>query len=143
MTAFALDPRLASDTLPVGDLDLSTLRVMNDRRFPWAILIPRRTAIVELHDLSPADRAQLIEETAIVSEALSRIAAAHKTNVASLGNQVRQFHVHVIARSETDSAWPWPVWGRGERAPYDAGAGEAFAAQLAKAVGLKQSRNTL
>lgn len=138
MAAFVLDARLAAETLPVGDLDLSMLRLMNDRRYPWAILVPRRSGLVEWHDLERSDRALLADEAGIVSEALSKLAAAHKTNVAALGNQVRQFHVHVIARRTNDPAWPWPIWGRGEREPYASGDGEAFAERLAKAVGIKR-----
>jgi diadenosine tetraphosphate (Ap4A) HIT family hydrolase len=127
---------LAAHTLPVGDLPLSALRLMNDARFPWAILVPKRAGVVEFHALSREDRIRLCDETAIVSEALSKLAAAHKMNVAALGNQVRQLHIHVIARKEDDAAWPQPVWGRGERAPYAAGEGEAFAVVLANAIAL-------
>ena len=147
MTEFALDPRLAEDTLAVGELDLSTLRLMNDRRFPWAILVPRRAGAVEYFELSRADRQALSEEIAIVSEALWRLAAAHKMNVGAIGNQVRQLHVHIIARTTDDAAWPSPVWGpassKGAAIPYaDAGA-QGLVARLQSAVGLKASRNTL
>ena len=43
-----------------------------------------------------------------------------KMNIATLGNVVSQFHVHVIARHVADAAWHQPVWGVGERAPYAA-----------------------
>jgi diadenosine tetraphosphate (Ap4A) HIT family hydrolase len=143
MGQFVLDARLAADTLPVGDLDLSTLRLMNDRRYPWAILAPRRAGIVEFHELARADRRILAEEIAVVSEALARLAAAHKMNVAALGNQVRQLHVHVVARQTDDAAWPDPVFGSGAPAPYDdAGAG-GLVARLQAAVGLKAGRNAL
>lgn len=143
MAEFALDPRLAADTLPVGELDLSTLRLMNDRRFPWAILAPRRAGVAELFELTRADRTVLIEEVAIVSGALSTLAAAHKMNAAALGNHVRQLHVHVIARTTDDAAWPDPVWGKGARVPYEAGAAEDLIGRLKSALGLKASRNTL
>lgn len=143
MAEFVLDARLAADTLAVGELDLSTLRLMNDRRFPWAILAPRRPGIAELFELARADRAILIEEIAIVSEALSSLAAAHKINVAALGNEVRQLHVHVVARKTDDEAWPAPVWGKGARRPYAAGEAEAIVSSLKNRLGLKASRNSL
>jgi diadenosine tetraphosphate (Ap4A) HIT family hydrolase len=111
MTDFALDPRIEADTLEVTRLPLSVVRLMNDRRFPWLILVPARSGAVEIVDLDPADRAQLIEEIAITSAALRELFHAEKLNVAALGNVVAQLHVHVIARFERDDAWPKPVWG--------------------------------
>ena len=111
MTGFALDPRLESDTVEVTRLPLSVVRLMNDRRFPWLILVPARPGAIEIVDLAPADRAQLVEEIAIASAALRDLFRAAKLNVAALGNVVPQLHVHVIARFETDEAWPKPVWG--------------------------------
>jgi diadenosine tetraphosphate (Ap4A) HIT family hydrolase len=134
MADFALDARLEADTLPVAELSLSSLRLMNDRRYPWAILAPRLSGREELSDLSAAEQRLLLEEVTIVSRALSSLAAAHKMNVASLGNLVRQLHVHVVARREDDEAWPQPVWGRGAVTPYDAEEGARFARRLADAV---------
>jgi diadenosine tetraphosphate (Ap4A) HIT family hydrolase len=121
MTGFALDPRLAADTAPVCDLALSTLRLMRDARFPWAILVPRIAGAVEIADLSPADRATLMEEVAQVSHALRRVAPCDKLNVGALGNLVPQLHVHVVARRKGDAAWPGPVWGSGGAEPYGPG----------------------
>ena len=143
MTRYALDTRLAQDAIFVGDLDLSELRLMNDRRYPWTVLVPRRPGLTELFELTRQDRALLADEIASVSEALKRIANAHKMNVAALGNQVRQLHVHVIARFEGDAAWPNPIWGRGTAEPYEAGKAEAFAAQIAKALKIAPSANTI
>jgi diadenosine tetraphosphate (Ap4A) HIT family hydrolase len=143
MTRYALDTRLANDAIFVGNLDLSELRLMNDRRFAWTVLIPRRPALTELFELARDERALLTEEIAAVSEALRRIMNADKMNVAALGNQVRQLHVHVIARHEGDAAWPWPIWGKGTIEPYRAGEAEALTAQLARALKLSASANTL
>lgn len=117
---FAMDARLLADTIAVAALPLSDLRLMNDARFPWLVLVPRRVGIAELIDLSDIDRASLFDEVVIVSQLLKRVTACHKLNVAALGNQVRQLHVHVIARFETDAAWPRPVWGVGEAVAYKA-----------------------
>ena len=132
---FHLDDRLAGDTVPICDLALSRVLLMNDARFPWAILVPRRPALVEFHDLAPADRDVLGEEAALVSAALQKLTGAQKMNVAALGNVVRQLHVHVIARVEGDAAWPRPVWGVGSAVPYAAGEAEARAAALKEAIG--------
>ena len=126
MDNFSLDPTLAADTIPVADIGLCQLLLMNDSRFPWLILVPQRADVVEMHELSPLDQTMLTFETVTVSEHLKQMTDCHKVNVAALGNQVRQLHVHVIARNPGDAAWPKPVWGSGSASPYEAKAAEAF-----------------
>ncbi len=111
--SFVLDARLERDTLFVGDLPLSRLLLMNDARWPWLILVPRREGLVELTDLDRNERAVLIEEATSAAAFLKAHAKADKINVGALGNVVRQLHVHVVARMVGDSAWPGPVWGCG------------------------------
>jgi diadenosine tetraphosphate (Ap4A) HIT family hydrolase len=133
MTAapFALDPRLAADTLPIGRLALSRILLMNDCTYPWLILVPERPGIRELYDLPAADRAVLIEEIAAcaraLTDALAQARVPDKLNVAALGNVVAQLHVHVVARFADDPAWPAPVWGRAPVRPYAPVAAEALA----------------
>ncbi|KXU36770.1 histidine triad (HIT) protein [Ventosimonas gracilis] len=109
---FRLDPRLAADCLPLGDFPLCQLLLMNEARYPWFILVPRRNAVTEVFQLSQEDQAQLWQETTRLAETLKDSFAADKINIAALGNQVAQLHVHVIARKRSDAAWPAPVWGR-------------------------------
>ncbi|ALN71980.1 HIT family protein [Aureimonas sp. AU20] len=125
-----LDARLRADTFPVLDLPLSQLLLMNDRRWPWAILVPRRPGITELFDLDEADRHQLDAEACRVAQALKTLAGAEKMNIATLGNVVRQFHLHVVARSSGDANWPAPVWGFGSRQAYSPFEAEATVARL-------------
>ncbi len=115
---FTLHPTLARDTVEVVHWPLCRVLLMNDRRFPWLILVPGREAVREIHELPAADRAALIEEVAQASEALVRLVRPDKVNVGALGNIVPQLHVHVIARFSTDPAWPGPVWGSGAAIPY-------------------------
>lgn len=115
---FELDPRLEADSEHAMWLGLCELRVMNDRRWPWLLLIPQRTGIEELHDLTPLDQAMLTFETNLVAQALKTATGCSKINSAALGNIVRQLHVHIIARSDGDPGWPGPVWGQGPREPY-------------------------
>jgi diadenosine tetraphosphate (Ap4A) HIT family hydrolase len=115
---FDLDPRLAADTAFVADWELSRVLLMNDSRYPWLILVPRRAAAVEMFDLAPTDRATLIEEIARAAERLKAWSKADKMNVAALGNVVRQLHVHVVARSPGDPAGAGPIWGIGQAVPY-------------------------
>ncbi len=122
---FVLDDRLARDTFLVGDLPLSRLLLMNDARWPWLILVPRQEGLVELTDLAASDRVLLIEEAASAANFLEREANPDKVNIGALGNIVRQFHLHVVARFASDPAWPGPVWGQGIAQPYDPAAAHA------------------
>ncbi len=93
---------------------------MNERSWPWLILVPRRPGLIEIVDLEPADRVTLIEEIARAAEALRQLYRPDKLNVAALGNVVPQLHVHIIARFRSDLAWPRPVWGvKPALEPYD------------------------
>ncbi len=117
-TPFELDTRLAADCFVLGDWPLSRVLLMNDVQYPWAILVPRRAGIREIHDLEPADQHQLLDESVRLGRALMQIFGGHKLNVAALGNVVPQLHVHHVVRQPTDPAWPAPVWGRLPRQPY-------------------------
>ena len=140
MTDFALHPRLAADTLALGDLPLSRVLLMRDARFPWLILVPRRPALREFTDLPAGERGLLMEEIAAASRALRAETGAEKLNVGALGNVVAQFHVHVVARFAADAAWPGPVWGSGAAVPHREGAAEALAGRLASALGFTLRR---
>src|SRR6185312_12627146 len=117
MTTFTLDPRLAAESFSLGQLALCEVLLFDDARFPWLVLVPKKAGLVEIIDLDARERALLMDDIAKASEVLKWLTGCHKLNVAALGNQVRQLHVHVIARFETDVAWAGPVWGKGTRVP--------------------------
>ena len=119
MPAFTLDPRLAADSIFIADLPLSQLRLMDDARFPWLVLVPRLDDAVEWTDLDSDRQAELLSEINKAATLLRAIAPSDKLNIGALGNIVRQLHVHVVARRVGDAAWPGPVWGSGPAAPYD------------------------
>lgn len=116
---FTLHPRLATDTHLIGDLALCRVLLMNDKRFPWLILVPRRVNLRELTDLTTEDCPLLFEEINKTSAALRKICAPDRINVAAIGNIVNQLHVHVVARMASDAAWPGTVWGHAGAKPYD------------------------
>ena len=118
--AFALDPRLAADTIPVKSLPLCDVLLMNDARYPWLILVPRRASLIEITDLDVDEQATLWLEANRATSALRAVAPCDKLNLGALGNIVRQLHVHLVARCEGDAAWPSPVWGHGHAVTYDA-----------------------
>jgi diadenosine tetraphosphate (Ap4A) HIT family hydrolase len=131
---FTLDPRLAADTRPVASLPLCELLLMNDARYPWLILVPRRRGAVEITDLDDGEQAALWQEVNRATAALRAVAPCDKLNLGALGNIVRQLHVHLIARREGDAAWPGPVWGHGRAAAYEAARMEALATALRQAL---------
>ncbi len=109
---FKLHPQLKRDTLPVARFPLCQVRLMNDMHYPWLILIPARTHIREIYELSSEDQQQLMKESCLISQALQTGFQADKINIAALGNMVPQLHLHHIARYENDVSWPKPVFGQ-------------------------------
>ena len=134
MAGFMLNERLRADSTFVENLGLCQLRLMDDRRWPWLVLIPQRPAMEEVFDLTPLDQAMLTFETNLVGQALKKYTNATKINVGALGNIVRQLHVHVIARAENDPNWPGPVWGFGSREPYGADEKMALIKKILEAI---------
>ncbi len=118
MPPFRLHPSLAAETLFLRDLPLCQVVLMNDQRFPWLILVPRREEVTEIFELSPQDQHQLMDEVVLVSNLVKQVFNAQKINIGALGNIVSQLHIHVVGRQSTDSLWPRPVWGRGPGVAY-------------------------
>jgi diadenosine tetraphosphate (Ap4A) HIT family hydrolase len=123
--SFVLHPRLAADTAVIADWPLSRVLVMNDKRFAWIVLVPRRADVSDIFDLDETARAVLTSEIARVAERLKIWAGSRgrcdKINIGMIGNVVKQLHVHVVARAKDDAAWPGTVWGVGQAIPYGAG----------------------
>lgn len=117
-TKFIIDPKLESSSIWVRDLPLCQLRLQNDRRFPWVVLIPRRAEIVEVFDLGLEDQHMLWSEIVSVAQHMHKSFQAHKMNIETLGNKVRQLHIHIIARFEHDAAWPNSVLNNSVTEPY-------------------------
>jgi diadenosine tetraphosphate (Ap4A) HIT family hydrolase len=115
---FELDTRLRADTLPVGDLPLCRVLLMNDCRYPWLILVPRVADASEILDLCARDRDRLWQEVQLASRVLHTHCPGDKLNLGALGNLVPQLHFHVLMRQRQDPAWPGPVWGHSAARPY-------------------------
>ncbi|MFI4958451.1 MAG: HIT domain-containing protein [Lysobacterales bacterium] len=131
-TDFVLDPRLAADTHPVTSLPLCDVLLMNDARYPWLILVPRRAGLVEITDLGTDAQATLWQEVNHASTSLRALVPCDKLNLGALGNIVRQLHVHLVARCEGDAAWPGPVWGNGNAETYQPIARDSLIEHLRK-----------
>jgi diadenosine tetraphosphate (Ap4A) HIT family hydrolase len=128
--AIDLDARLLAGSHPIVSLALCEARLQDDARFPWIVLIPRRTGAVEIADLAPEEQAALWGEVAAAGAAVRSVGQALgrpplKLNHGQLGNVVAQLHIHVVGRHPGDAAWPGPVWGAGTAVPYAAAELEA------------------
>lgn len=127
---FKLHRQLAEDTLHIGSFPLCDVLLMNDARYPWVILVPRREGLSETYDLNEEDQQQCMVESNFVSKYLAGLVQAEKMNVAALGNIVNQLHIHHIARFYNDESWPNPVWGRGQQQIYSQEAAADFLQKL-------------
>lgn len=116
---FKLDSRIENDSILLLELALCQVRLQNDNRFPWLVLVPKINAVTEVHELSTEHQEMLMQESSLVAKALTSITECKKVNVANLGNVVSQLHWHVVARFEDDAAWPGPIWGVGQSTLYD------------------------
>lgn len=114
-----MDPRLESDSTYITNLPLCQVRLHHNAAFPWIILIPHQENLVEIVNLSPSDQILLMGEISLGSQVMRQLFQPHKLNIANLGNIVSQLHIHVVARYETDKAWPGPIWNSGVNEVYD------------------------
>jgi diadenosine tetraphosphate (Ap4A) HIT family hydrolase len=130
---FVLDPRIEETSVPVADWPLSQVRLKDDARFHWLLLVPRRHGVVELTDLAADDYLQLNAEVLAADRLLQEVVRPDKINVAMLGNVVPQMHVHVVGRFASDPAWPDPIWCRGAGPTYPPHALAILAERYAKA----------
>lgn len=120
MNDFELAPQLAADCHLIGDLRLSRVMLLDDKRYPWVVLVPRRNGIREIYQLDANDRSQLLDESCRVGERLMRCFDGEKLNIGALGNLVPQLHLHHVVRRGGDPAWPGPVWGHSAAVRYTA-----------------------
>ncbi|PTU31291.1 HIT domain-containing protein [Stenotrophobium rhamnosiphilum] len=137
---FELHPQLAADTVLIGDLPLCRLLLMNDRQYPWTILVPRRAGLREIFQMHESDQLCFWRESAQLSQTLMTAFAGDKLNVAALGNMVPQLHIHHIVRFKGDPAWPAPVWGKHPAQPYDSAALNERLQQLRTLLNLEPSQ---
>lgn len=116
---FSLHPQLEQDSVLLGRMRLSQVRLSLDANYPWCLLVPEREGVTEIYHLSELDRHQLMDESCLLAEVMVDLFAPKKLNLGALGNVVPQLHLHHIARYETDAAWPGPVWGKAPATAYE------------------------
>jgi len=113
-----IHPQLKNECVILGRFTLCHLLLSSDANYPWFILVPDRDSIKEIYQLSKDDQMQLLSESSLLSERIMQVFNGDKLNLAALGNQVPQLHIHHIVRYESDPVWPTPVWGKVAAKPY-------------------------
>ena len=118
LSEFSLHSRLSADTKPIFSFEKSELFLVNDARWPWLIVVPTIPDSVEWHELEEKSGQLIDQDVSLAAKVLKQITNCEKINIASLGNMVRQLHIHIVARDTGDPNWPNPVWGFGEKIAY-------------------------
>ena len=108
--SFKLDRKFLKSSYHITDLKLCTVRLNDNSKFPWVILIPKRNKITDMSDLKSKDQILLMKEIVYVSKIMKKLFKTSKLNVEKIGNIVPQLHIHIIARSKRDRSWPLSVW---------------------------------
>ena len=108
---FKINNKFIKSSHFITDLKLCTIRIHDNSKFPWLILIPKRKNITDITDLNSKDQMLLMKEIIHISKLMKRVFKTSKLNMEKIGNIVPQLHIHIIARKRTDSSWPLPVWG--------------------------------
>ena len=107
---FTIDKKFFKSSYHITDLKLCSIRLHDNSKFPWLILIPKRNKITDISDLKPKDQILLMNEIVFVSKIMKKIFKTSKLNVEKIGNIVPQLHIHIIARNKNDYTWPLSVW---------------------------------
>ena len=108
--SFKLDKKFLKTSHHLTDLKLCTIRINDNSKFPWIILIPKRNKVTDMSDLNSKDQTLLMKEIVYVSKVMKKLFKISRLNVEKIGNIVPQLHIHIIARSKKDSSWPLSVW---------------------------------
>ena len=108
--SFKLNRKFLKTSHNLIDLKLCTIRLNDNSKFPWIILIPKRNKITDISDLNSKDQTLLMKEIVYASKVMKKLFKTSKLNVEKIGNIVPQLHIHIIARSKKDSSWPLSVW---------------------------------
>ena len=108
--SFKLDRKFLKSSHHITDLKLCSIRLHDNSKFPWVILIPKRIKITDITDLNSKDQILLMKELVYVSRLMKKLFKTSRLNVEKIGNLVPQLHIHVIARHKKDTSWPLSVW---------------------------------
>ena len=105
-----INRKLLKSSFYITDLKLCSIRLFNNEKFPWIILIPKRKGITDITGLKSRDQKILMQEIVFCSKIMKKVFKSKKLNVEKIGNVVPQLHIHIIARYNNDVSWPLSVW---------------------------------
>ena len=105
-----INKRFLKDSHFIVDLKLCSVRLIDNSKFPWIILIPNKKNVTDITELNLKDQNLLMKEIVYCSKVMKKIFKTKKLNIEKIGNIVPQLHIHVIARFVKDSSWPLSVW---------------------------------
>ena len=108
--SFKIDKKFLKSSHHIIELKLCSIRLNDNAKFPWVILIPKRNKITDMTDLNSKDQILLMKEIVYVSKIMKKLFKTTNLNVEKIGNIVPQLHIHIIARRKIDSSWPLSVW---------------------------------
>ena len=107
---YRINKKFLKSSHHIIELKLCSIRLHDNSKFPWLILIPKRKNVTDISDLNSKDQILLMKEIVFVSKLMKRLFKTSKLNVEKIGNIVPQLHIHIISRKKTDSSWPLSVW---------------------------------
>tara|TARA_B100001057_G_C22205437_1_gene702493 strand:- start:18 stop:419 length:402 start_codon:yes stop_codon:yes gene_type:complete len=107
---YKIDKKFLKSSHYIAELKLCSIRLYDNSKFPWLILIPKRNKVTDISELNSKDQILLMKEIVFVSKIMKKIFKTSKLNVEKIGNIVPQLHIHIIARNKKDSSWPLSVW---------------------------------
>ena len=107
---FKINNKFLKSSHHIIDLKLCSVRLHDNSKFPWLILIPKRKNVTDISDLNSKDQILLMKEIVFVSKLMKKLFKTSKLNIEKIGNIVPQLHIHIISRKKNDSSWPLSVW---------------------------------
>ena len=107
---FKINNKFLKSSHHIADLKLCSVRLNDNSKFPWLILIPKRKNVTDISELNSKDQTLLMKEIVLVSGLMKKLFKTSKLNIEKIGNIVPQLHIHIISRKKTDSSWPLSVW---------------------------------
>jgi len=107
---YRINKKFLKSSHHITELKLCSVRLHDNSKFPWLILIPKRKNVTDISDLNSKDQILLMKEIVFVSKLMKKLFKTSKLNIEKIGNIVPQLHIHFISRKKTDSSWPLSVW---------------------------------
>jgi diadenosine tetraphosphate (Ap4A) HIT family hydrolase len=107
---FKIHKKFKKTTHYIADLKLCQIRLLDNAKFPWIMLIPKRNKVSQILDLNRKDQIRLMDEIQYCSKIMKKNFPCDNLNVEKVGNIVPQLHIHIVPRHKKDPSWPLSIW---------------------------------